>query len=306
VFSSTKVAAQGTTFSIPGPNNVGALTVSQKLICATACASVNKPHAPTVAVGTGSITGTFFAMIVYGKCVDFPNCNNFKGTLPSLASGSLVLSTQGMKVTPFNREMVGQDAIQIYMSTSATPASGFHLQTPASCVPAATVINSTVVILNNFNVSGSNQTICTIATYNAAGAAPPTSNTAVGGYQLTWADPGGVGDRYEQIYYREGGVVPVADELAAQPYLIATPPVGTQAFYDAFPNQAVSAANIHYAVVTKRMDGTRSLGVCMTGAGTVEPCSGSVSAGSCNETLTTLAAAALTTGLPQNRYACKP
>jgi hypothetical protein len=164
-----------------------------------------------------------------------------------------------------------------------------------------------VVLLNNFNVGSANSTACTFGTYNAAGAAPPTSNTAIGGYQLNWTDPGGPGDRYVQIYYSEGGTVPVTNEAAAQKYLIATPPVGTQAFYDAFPNQAVSPSNIHYAVVTKRMDGTRSLGVCMTGAGTVEPCSGSVGAGSCKETLTTLAAAtAQTTGLPQNKYTCKP
>jgi hypothetical protein len=273
-FTSAAFAGPGTTFTIAGPNNVTGLAISQKSVCATACASVNTPHAPTFqAVAGGSLSGTMFGAIVYGKCIDFPNCNNFSGTLPSAASASVTFTSpnQTAKIFGANSEMVGQDAVQFYMSTTGAVGS-FHLQTPTSCTPAATVVNSTVMLINNYNVGGANQTSCTFPTYNASGAAPPATNTTVGGYQITWTDVVGAGDRYDQIYYREGAAVNVSSELTAQQYLIATPPVGTQSFYDAFSNQAVAASNIHYAVVTKRMDGTRSQGVCMTGAGVPETC----------------------------------
>jgi hypothetical protein len=179
-----------------------------------------------------------------------------------------------MKFFTSGNEMVGQDAVQFYMSgpSGTQPAANtFHLQTPSSCDTFNAL--SPTILLNNNNGNTGSLAFCTVTSFNAASATPPVSNTAIGGYLLTWTDPGGVGDRYEQIYYREGAAVVLSQgETVAQQYLIVTVPIGTLKFYDAFPNQATTAANVHYAVVVKRMDGTRSTGICMKGDGTADTC----------------------------------
>jgi hypothetical protein len=274
-FTQTVEQGEGTVHFAPtGVSNVTGMAVTQYLTCATACAGVSTPSAPhSLIAGTGSLTGEYWYVVSYCKFLDFPADTNPNCT-PVGNMGHVTLASQGAVLITPNLEMVGQDAVQIWAfgpSSTQPTASQMFLQTPTSCINLTTV-QSTIFLNYNANAQGS-YIDCTFGTYSSSGGPPPTSNTAIGGYKLTWTDAGGAGDRYDQIYYREGAAVALSGgELAAQPQLIATPPVGTQSWYDGFPNQAVSAANIHYAIVVKRMDGTRSAGVCMTGAGVSESC----------------------------------
>jgi hypothetical protein len=293
-FTQTVEQGEGTIgFAPSGPSNVSSMAVAAKTVCASKCAAVNTPSAPTLFTTTGSMTGEYWVGVSYCKYLDFPKNTNPVCTPLGNLTASATLSAQGLNVKSSEAEMVGQDAIQVYMfgpSSTAPSPSAMFLQTPSNCGAAPTITP---------NGAGGGAIFCQFTTYTGSGSAPPTSNTTLGGYSLTWTDAGGAGDRYDQIYYREGGAVILSGsngcdgvalgatipaigsgnpgiicttELAAQSQLIATPPVGTQSFYDAFPNQGVSAANIHYAIVVKKMDGTRSAGVCMTGAGVSESC----------------------------------
>lgn len=249
VFSVTSTSPAGDgNFHTSAPGAVTGFTATQAFICASGCASANKPSAPTVSAGTGGslASGTYQAEVSYVKWADFPVNTVAQETLASLPTSVVVAASGTLTINSSISEMVGQDAVRVYIE--APGESTFTLR-------------STITIPDYANGNGSNFASAITHTYStlpAPGVTPPNTNTAVGGNNLAWMLPSDPDLRFVVVFSREGSAPPNANPWT---YEVAAIPASATSFYDAFPNLE-PAGDVFYMLKTMDTAGNLSVGVC--------------------------------------------
>lgn len=254
VFSASSHVAAGTVNFDSAPNPVSGFTATSEALCATICASVGTPTAPTLTPGTGGslASGTYQVQITYFKCKDAPACNTPVETLPNATPVSASVSASGtLTIDPKASEMVGQDGYRIYV------------EQPGG---SSLTLRSTVMLpdCGNLNLGPGTGGYCysadyptTYSTLPTAGANPPVTNSALGGYTLAWTNPADPDLSYVLLLENEGSAPSASNPW---PYEIAADPAGATSWYFGFANQNPQA-HVYFAAET--IDGQGRLSSCV-------------------------------------------
>jgi hypothetical protein len=137
-FSATNQTGASTTgFETTAPQTVAKLSVAQKAICATGCASPNRPTEPqsfSEGPGGAMTKGKYWIIVTYTQS---PNPSAYRPVLETLPSKPKSVAVQNngtaaLVVATYNKEMVGQMGARFYVAgpSESQPATGqFHLQT---------------------------------------------------------------------------------------------------------------------------------------------------------------------------------